>query len=224
MSVVQNSTLPGRITKFSAFVPFLRSLPFHQLPGLESQLRMAPVNRKQEIMSLGKGKGATQSAVLFLFYPLPNGNTSTVFIQRPQYSGAHSGQIAFPGGRFEPTDSGLEFTALRETNEEVGVPIKDIEIVGKLSDLFIPPSNYIVSPYVGITLQRPQFIADPLEVESILEIELNDFFQPAHCQTRELTLIGGYRLQTPCYVINDQVIWGATAMMISEFLELISKR
>ncbi|MEE4178451.1 MAG: CoA pyrophosphatase [Bacteroides sp.] len=223
MSVVQNSIIPDRITKFSAFVPFLRSLPFHQLPGMESQLRMAPTNRKQEIMSLGKGKGATQSAVLFLFYPLANGNTSTVFIQRPQYNGAHSGQIAFPGGRFEPNDPGLEFTALRETHEEVGVHPGSVEMVGKLSDLFIPPSNYIVSPYVGITMERPQFIADPLEVESILEIELSDFFQPTHCQTRELTLIGGYRLQTPCYVINEQVIWGATAMMISEFLALIEK-
>lgn len=223
MPFTETRPIPERIIRFTAFLPLLRALPFDRLPGLESQLKMAPLNRKQEIMTLGKGKGATRSAVLFLFYPLANGNTSTVFIQRPSYNGAHGGQISFPGGRYEPADPGLDFTALRETHEEIGVQSDTVEIIGKLSDLFIPPSNYIVSPYVAVTPQRPHFLPDPKEVDGILEVELADFFLPAHCQTRELTLIGGYRLQTPCYVINDQVIWGATAMMISEFLELVAR-
>ena len=223
MPVIEKHPIPEQISLFSTFVPFLKGLPFDQLPGLESQLKMAPLNRKQDIMTLGKGKDATLSAVLFLFFPLENGHTATVFIQRPSYNGAHGGQISFPGGRLEPTDPGLDYTALRETQEEIGVHPGAVELVGKLSDLFIPPSNYIVSPYVGITKERPRFLPDPKEVDGILEMELSDFFHPDHCQTRELTLIGGYRLQTPCYVINDQVIWGATAMMISEFLELIAR-
>ena len=223
MPVIEKHPVPDQISLFSTFVPFLKSLPFDRLPGLESQLKMAPLNRKQDIMTLGKGMDATLSAVLFLFYPLENGHTATVFIQRPSYNGAHGGQISFPGGRLEPTDPGLDFTALRETHEEVGVPPHTVEILGKLSELFIPPSNFIVSPYVGITQKRPRFIPDEKEVESILEIELSDFFQPAHCQTRELSLIGGYRLTTPCFVINGRIIWGATAMMIREFLELVRK-
>lgn len=210
-----------KISNFKEFSAVLRGLPYDRLPGLESQLKMAPINRKQEIMSLGQGKNAVKSAVLFLFYPDDKGRTITVFIKRPEYNGAHSGQISFPGGRYETTDPSLEFTALRETQEEIGVPVSDIEVAGKLSDLFIPPSNYIVSPYIGITRERPAFKADPLEVADILEIELSDFFQPGNCRTKELVLIGGYRLQTPCFEINSHTIWGATAMMVSEFLEFV---
>ncbi len=213
-----------KISHFKDFASLLRGLPYDRLPGLEAQLKLAPVNRKLEISSLGNGKNAVKSAVLFLFFPDENGCTTTVFIKRPEYNGAHSGQISFPGGRYETTDPSLEYTALRETHEEIGVPVSDIEVAGKLSDLFIPPSNYIVSPYIGITRKRPAFKADPLEVAAILEIELSDFFQTANCRTKELVLIGGYRLQTPCFEINGHTIWGATAMMVSEFLEFVGRQ
>ncbi len=211
-----------KISNFKEFSAVLRGLPYDRLPGLESQLKMAPINRKQEIMSLGQGKNAVKSAVLFLFYPDEKGRTVTVFIKRPEYNGAHSGQISFPGGRYEAADQNLQTTALRETHEEIGVPVSEIEVAGKLSDLFIPPSNFIVSPFIGMAQKRPDFVPDPTEVARIIEIELSAFFQPVNCQTKRITLIGGYTLETPCYIIDGHVIWGATAMMVSEFLEFVS--
>jgi len=211
-----------KISHFNDFEGCLRGLPYDRLPGLESQLKMAPINRMQEIMSLGQGKNAVKSAVLFLFYPDEKGRTTTVFIKRPEYNGAHSGQISFAGGRYESSDPDLDNTALRETHEEIGVPPSEIELVGKLSDLFIPPSNYIVSPYLGIAKKRPDFVPDPSEVAQLLEFRLTDFFKPENHHTKLITLIGGYTLETPCYIINGNVIWGATAMMVSEFLEFIS--
>lgn len=223
MTSEELQTLSEKISHFNDFAALLPGLPFDRLPGLESQLKMAPINRKQEIMSLGQGKNAVKSAVLFLFYPDEKGRTTTVFIKRPEYNGAHSGQISFPGGRYETTDQNLKTTALRETQEEIGVPVSDIEVAGKLSDLFIPPSNYIVSPYLGITPVRPAFVPDPAEVAQLLEFRLTDFFNPENRHTKLITLIGGYTLETPCYIINGHTIWGATAMMVSEFVEFVCR-
>lgn len=222
MTSDQQLLLSEKISDFKDFSAVLRGLPYDRLPGLEAQLKLAPINRKLEISSLGNGKNAVKSAVLFLFFPDEQGRTTTVFIKRPEYNGAHSGQISFPGGRYEPSDPGLDYTALRETHEEIGVPASDVELVGKLSDLFIPPSNYIVSPYLGLAKQRPAFVPEPSEVAGIIEIKLPEFFQLANCQTKLITLIGGYNLHTPCYIIDGHVIWGATAMMVSEFVEFVS--
>lgn len=222
MAPEKRQSLSEKVSHFNDFSALLRGLPYDSLPGLESQLRMAPINRKQEIMSLGQGKNAVKSAVLFLFYPDEKGRTTTVFIKRPEYNGAHSGQISFPGGRYEADDQNLQTTALRETQEEIGVPVSDIEVAGKLSDLFIPPSNYIVSPYLGMAEKRPDFVPDPSEVAQVLEFDLTDFFKPENRLTKLITLIGGYTLETPCYIISGHVIWGATAMMVSEFVEFIS--
>lgn len=209
------------ILNFNSFSSILRGLPYLSLPGLKSQLKMAPANRLQEIMSLGQGKNAVKSAVLFLFYPDKKGNTTTVFIKRPENNGVHGGQISFPGGRYEEADKNLRNTALRETFEEIGVPAADIEITGKLTDLFIPPSNFMVSPYIGLLKKKPSFVAQPAEVESLIEIGLAGFLNPQNVHSRTIALNGGQRLDTPCYVINGHVIWGATAMMVSEFFEFL---
>lgn len=214
-----NSAQFKYLDDFNLFVDRLKEFPQDYLPGLDAQLKMAPIIRKEEISSLGEGMAAVKSAVLFLFYPMENGRVGTVFIQRPVYTGAHSGQISFPGGRFEKYDASLQETALRETFEEIGVPAQSVKVVKRLSDLFIPPSNYIVSPFLGITLQRPHFIPEPAEVEKILEIELKAFFMPENSVMTKITLSTGFSFQTPCFSINGYTIWGATAMMISEFLE-----
>lgn len=211
--------LHEKISDFGNFTRLLQALHYENLPGLESQLKMAPINRLQEIMTLGFGKNAVKSAVLFLFYPDATGCTTTVLIKRPEYNGAHGGQISFPGGRYEIEDIDLKATALRETHEEIGVPPSAVEITGKLTDLFIPPSNFIVSPYLGILKGKPSFVPDQAEVAQVLEFKLTDFFKPENRHTKLITLIGGYTLETPCFVINHHVIWGATAMMINELVE-----
>jgi len=209
------------LDNFVEFRAYLDQVDFSALPGLEAQLRMAPRMRHRDISSKGEGRDPVLSSVLCLLYPLENGKPGMVLIQRPEYEGAHSGQISFPGGRYEVGDPDMMHTALRETREEIGIDPSAISIIGKLTDLFIPPSNFIVFPYVGIAEKRPLFSPDPEEVAAIIEVEVASFFLDENCLDKTLTLRDGYRIHTPCYVINGHIIWGATAMMIAEFLDLV---
>lgn len=146
-----------------------------------------------------------------------------VFIRRPLYDGAHSGQIAFPGGRFESGDKSLQYTALRESKEEVGVDPSQVEVVAELSPLYIPPSNYVVSPFVGLADQRPDFVPDKKEVDSLLELALSSFTDQGSRMMKPIVLSTGQRMETPCYGIDGHIIWGATAMIMAEFLELTAR-
>lgn len=208
---------------FSKIIDDIRLINFSSLPGLEAQIRMAPINRRDDIRTMGEGHKPFKSGVLMLIYPLPEDEAGVVFIRRPKYNGVHSGQISFPGGRYEPGDADLRHTALREAKEEIGIDPEKVEVIGKLTDLYIPPSNHKVSPWVGIMHERPVFKPDPVEVESILEVALASFFIDESQQTLPIKLADGSRLKTPCYQINGHVIWGATAMMMAELLECIKK-
>jgi 8-oxo-dGTP pyrophosphatase MutT (NUDIX family) len=208
---------------FSHFIDTIKLIDFTSLPGTEAQIRMAPTNRLDDIRKMGEGKMPVKSSVLLLLYPLNESDTGVVFIRRPKYNGVHSGQISFPGGRYEPEDYDLRHTALRESQEEIGVDPQKIEVIGKLTDLYIPPSNHKVSPYVGVMQEKPVFKPDPIEVESILEVALADFLKEDHLQCMPVLLTDGRYLETPCYLINENIIWGATAMMMAEFLECIKK-
>ncbi len=208
------------LESFKALKKCLNSMDFLRLPGLEAQLRMAPAHRHLEIQSRGVGRNAIKSSVLILLYPSESGEAMVVFILRPEYDGAHSGQISFPGGRHETDDPDMEYTALRETYEEIGVGPEQVEVMGRLTDLFIPPSNFLVCPYVGVTNQRPLFKPDPLEVAAIIEVDLRSFFRLENCLKKTLTFTDGTQIKTPCFSINGHVIWGATAMMLSEFLSM----
>jgi 8-oxo-dGTP pyrophosphatase MutT (NUDIX family) len=198
----------------------LRCIDYSKLPGLDAQLRMAPELRHTDIKSMGDGRNAMKSSVLILFYPSGTGSPVLVFIQRPEYNGAHSGQISFPGGRYEIDDKDMEYTALRETHEEIGVKPRHVEVLGKLTDLYIPPSNFLVCPYVAVTDERPLFRPDPMEVAGIIEIDFNLFFQKQNCGIKSLTISDGSTIQIPCYIINGHIIWGATAMMLEELLAI----
>ncbi len=215
-----------RMTEFSSF-PFsfvsekLKKADFSKLPGQKSQMTMAPALRRDDIVRVGKGMNAVSSGVLILLFPDGKGQTCTVFIQRPVYDGVHSGQIALPGGRRENQDPDLQYTALREAKEEVGISPSAVELVGKLSDLYIPPSNFIVSPYVGMCHSEPSFKPDPIEVEEIIRVRMVEFFRPENIREVPIRLSGGDCLPTPCFEVNGQIIWGATAMIMAEFLAFI---
>ncbi len=208
---------------FSQLINDIRLIDFSSLPGLEAQIRMAPTNRRDDIRAMGEGLKPLKSGVLLLLYPLDDEATGVVFIRRPQYNGVHSGQISFPGGRYEPGDTDLMHTALREAREEIGIDPEKVEVIGKLTDLYIPPSNHTVSPWVGIMHHRPAFKPDPVEVESILEVALTNFLSEENQQIIPIKLADGSSLNTPCYLIDGNVIWGATAMMMAEFLECMKK-
>lgn len=206
---------------FSAFVKCLEKADFSRLPGHDAQMRMAPAFRLEEIEHRGGGKHAVKSSVLLLFFPLSDGKPGTVMIQRPEYNGAHGGQISFPGGRYEASDPDLAFTALRETHEEIGVDPGRIKLVGRLTDLYIPPSNFVVSPFVGIASERPVFKPDPSEVAEILEFSTSHLFEPSCRTLQAITLSNGRKISTPCFYLRGRIIWGATAMIVSEFMELL---
>jgi 8-oxo-dGTP pyrophosphatase MutT (NUDIX family) len=157
-----------------------------------------------------------KSAVLMLLYPV-EGVAHTVFIVRPMYDGVHSGQVAFPGGRQEETDADLKHTALRESKEEVGLSSENIEILGTLSSLYIAPSRYMVQPYVGVCRVVPKLIPDNKEVDKILQPALSSVFQPQNKGLFKVWASGAnMTINAPGYRVGDHIIWGATAMMLSE--------
>ena len=207
------------------FKPFINSIEEKlalPLPGLTSQLKMAGMRRLMEDGGVIVPDDAKKSAVLALFYP-SDGKINLVFIKRAEYPGVHSGQISFPGGGWEERDKDLVDTALREAEEEIGVDRNDVTAIGKLTDLFIPPSNFLVTPVVGFIPEQPHFKPDPDEVDQILEIPMDELLDDSNIMEKEITIFPEVTLKVPCYYIDGSVIWGATAMILSELIELIRR-
>jgi 8-oxo-dGTP pyrophosphatase MutT (NUDIX family) len=191
------------------------------LPGQEAQLLMVPGERIFLRKNFPEHHTAKKSAVLILLFPFQEG-VSTILIERAVYVGVHSGQIAFPGGKAEETDFDLKYTALRETYEEVGVPMEAVEIIGNLTNVYINPSNYLVTPYVGYLPQAPDFFINEREVQKIIRVDLRDVNKLVK-STKMITHSNGLRIQTPYYCIDGFTIWGATAMMMSELMVITEK-
>ena len=206
--------------------PFLNALQngLLSLPGEEAQYRMAPSLRKQRLLHNWPIKDARQSAVLILLYPDLAGpdRWKTVLMKRNEYPGAHSGQISFPGGRYEEEDDNYRMTALRETEEEIGVSQQEIQVIGKLSEMYVPASHFMIHPFVGCLSRVPEFIPDPTEVAGLLEIPLRKLFDEETKSETEILLKSGNKLMAPYYDVHGEVVWGATAMIISELEVIVS--
>ena len=193
-----------------------------ELPGREAQERMTGrvLPMPDEIPS-----NARQGAVLALLYPVES-VLSLLLIRRTSDGGAHSGQIAFPGGKSEPTDADLIATALREAEEEVGLLSNEVNIIGALSSLYIPVSNFNVHPFIGYANQQPDYILSPVEVESVLEVPISELFHPERMTKVVVTSPAdkSFIRKVPAYKLEDEtIIWGATAMMISELQMLLEE-
>ncbi len=210
------------INKWDEFT-FLMTALFERLklplPGLEAQLKRAPAYRAELLRQSKFKDNPRQSAVLILLYP-DDSKINTVFIQRNVYDGVHSGQIAFPGGRMEPDDPDLIYTALREAQEEIGILQAKVNVLGSLTSLYIPPSNFDVLPVVAYSMEVPEFIPQISEVSGYFSISIDQLASFEACQEREVVLNNGTRYHVPCFVVNEQIIWGATSMIINEFLEV----
>jgi 8-oxo-dGTP pyrophosphatase MutT (NUDIX family) len=181
------------------------------------------MSRMRELMNFTIREDAQPSGVLILFYPVGN-KIYTVFILRPTYEGVHSGQVSLPGGKQEPGDLDITETALREASEEIGVDSKEVQIIGKLTDLYIPPSNFLVTPVVGYSLSRPTFRIDPFEVEKIIEAELSLLLYNPTIEQLKITVRDGMEIEAPAYIMDGNIIWGATAMIISELREIVNSK
>ncbi len=193
------------------------------LPGIQVQLQMTSSRRVREMMEFRHPDQAIKSSVLVLLFPgKENAQPAFVVTLRPTYEGIHSGQISLPGGRFELTDENLMQTALRETDEEIGMDPAEVIIIGQLTELYIPPSNYLVQPYVGFTSGSPVFNPQPKEVEQIIEIPVRQLLDEKNVREKEI-FVAGIHFSAPSFVIDETTIWGATAMILNEFKEILRK-
>jgi len=165
---------------------------------------------------------AKLGGVLILFYPFQK-SIHTVLIQRPTYKGVHSGQVAFPGGQREPGDKDMLETALREAFEEVGVPKKEVNVVGELTKLYVPPSNFLITPVVGFSENRPDFVIDKNEVVEIIEPAVTELLNEKIVGTKSIKVMQDISIEAPYYDIQGRVVWGATAMIISELNEILKR-
>ena len=162
-----------------------------------------------------------KAGVMAVFYPDVEGHTRFLLILRKIYEGVHSGQIGFPGGKWEEGDRGILDTALRETREEVGIPPGDIQVIRELSELYIPPSNFLVRPFIGLNPEPGPFVPDPLEVESMVEVLLSDFMDDSNRFVDNLSTSFSKKMAVPAYRLNGYTVWGATAMILGEIQELL---
>lgn len=200
---------------FARFIEQLKIRLQKPLPGEEVQFQMAPITRQRITTTLTEKYKPIKSAVLILLFPAER-NIYTLLIQRTEYNGVHSAQVAFPGGKLDETDPDLKYTALRETQEEIGVDPEQVNIIGKLTDIYITPSNYLVSPFVGYLNSIPNFVIDTFEVQKVITTDLFKLNDANIRSEKLITHSGGNKVKTPYYEVEGLTVWGATAMMISE--------
>ena len=192
------------------------------LPGKEAHGLLKPylkINKQLDAPQLLKPR---VGAVMSLIYPVQN-IPHILFIERPEYDGVHSGQIAFPGGKIEKSDASYLDAALRETHEEIGVESKQIKVVGALSEIYVLASNFMVYPFVGFLNEIPSLVLEQKEVANTLEIPLYRFFETGIIKEKPIKNALGFTLMAPYYDLDGKVLWGATAMMVSELCAIIKK-
>lgn len=184
----------------------------NELPGMESHLEMTPYRKLTKVIPENRREGA----VLMMLYP-KDGELFFPLIQRHEYEGVHSNQISFPGGKVEENDDDLYDTSLRETEEEIGIKKKYINKIGEMSQLYIPPSNFLVSAFLSYHNEIPKFVKEEKEVKEILEIPISSVLDSNNIKTTVVKLGNGMKLSTPYFDLNEKIVWGATAAILSEF-------
>jgi 8-oxo-dGTP pyrophosphatase MutT (NUDIX family) len=205
--------------EFLISISKVKKLP---LPAQVSQFKMSPPFRLELIeMYKEPMKNAKRAGVMALFYPDKQQQTKLVLILRNTYNGVHSAQIGFPGGKFEIQDDSLERTAKRETSEEIGIPVENIEVFKQLTEVYIPPSNFYVQPFLGIIKETPTFNKQDDEVEEVIEVLLNHLFNDDNVIRTDVETSYNIKVEVPAYKLNGHIVWGATAMMLSEIKDLL---
>jgi 8-oxo-dGTP pyrophosphatase MutT (NUDIX family) len=200
---------------------FLAARLAQQLPGdnAHQQMMAQPIGQR---FKMEYEKPPRKGAVMIVLYP-DAGKIYFPLMQRPPYQGIHGGQVSLPGGKMEDSDDSLVETAIRETFEEIGVKISDNNVIGSLSDLNVTASNFIVKPVISVLDKKPDFVKDPREVEAIFKAEVQHLIHPQTLQEKELTVAQTVRLKAPFFDIEERVVWGATAMILSEFVEILKE-
>lgn len=205
---------------FNTFVKTIPILESATLGGLEAHLKLIPESRKKINPNSALNSNTKNAAVLALFFPNKQGETSLLLTLRAAYKGTHGAQVSFPGGKPEKSDIDLKATALRECFEEVGIASKEIIVFKEMTPVYIPPSNFLMSPFLGY-IQKPPTYTTNHEVSEIIEVPLHELLNDETICYTEMKTSYSDRITIPYFNIKNQTIWGATAMVLSEIKELI---
>ncbi len=203
----------------SSLRPHLQHALARPLPGAKAHnaLRAVPVGKT--IPNFKHALPPKPGSVLILLYE-HEGEICFPLIKRPDYTGAHSGQVSLPGGKAEPGETSIE-TALREGEEEIGVHPGQVDVLGQLSEFFVIPSNFLVTPVVALAKEPLSLTPDPREVARILRGELRQLVDPRAVQTKDILAAQAFTMRAPHFEIEGEVVWGATAMMLNEFRTIL---
>lgn len=203
-------------TQFEIIKERLKEKLKGSLPGEKAHRLLLPPGR--ELTPAADAHTIIQSSVLMLLFPNSD-KLSTCLIQRPVNMRTHGGQIAFPGGRYEPSDKDLMSTALRESGEEIGTHTTQVEILGGLTPLYVSVSNFTINPFIGWSNVKPDFKIDPHEVNELFIVPVEELLHHASFQVQQVTTVHG-TFEAPGFYSDRLFVWGATAMIIAEFIEL----
>lgn len=208
---------------FNHFLEIIPKITKVTLPAESAHAKMSPPERLEKMQDIDFSViSPRQAAVLMLLYPNPeNGRSMIALIERNSYKGVHSSQIAFPGGKVESFDGSKLHTALRETEEEIGVPRSGIIFVCAFSEVYIPPSNFRVAPFLAYCTQKPQFIPDSREVASMIEYPVSALLDDSLTENKRMATSYSESIVVPVFKAGQHTIWGATAMMLSELKEVL---
>ncbi len=201
---------------FNTFLSKINTIKVTDLKGIDAHIQFSPKRHLRKIKPLTPKK----AAVLAFFYPNEENQTCILLTERAHYNGTHSSQISFPGGKTDKTDKNLKETALRETFEEVGISKENIEIIRELTEIYIPPSNFLVTPFIGFSKQKPLFITNN-EVENIIEVLFSDVLNDKNIMIKKISNSYMTNAEVPCFQLNNYIVWGATAMMLNEIKNLL---
>lgn len=206
---------------FDSFIHKIPEIKRLTPAGFSAQALMAPRAREKFLhIDANLEKTARHSAVMMLLYP-KGADLFILLIQRASCGGVHSGQIAFPGGAYDKSDQDLRYTALRETYEEVGIDMKSITCIKAFSKVYVPPSNFVVQPYLGVLKQTPVFNCNAAEVAHVIELPVKELLSSHIIRQVDIKTSYAEFVQVPAFVYQEYTIWGATGMMLSELRETL---
>ena len=210
-----------KIFSLSDVSNYLQERLVQKLPGSSAHevMRARPLGNVRPVFK--NESKPRMGGVLILLYEKDD-NVYFPLIKRPEYQGPHGGQVSLPGGKVEEGEDRIT-AALREGEEEIGIKRETIKVIGQLSDFHVIPSNFLVTPVIGVLEAKPIFAPDPIEVAKIISVTLNDITKGDTMLEREIVVGEIYKLVAPHFMIDGEMVWGATAMILSEFRHILKE-